>query len=85
MTITVTYNNDGTNDTKKYEHTGGKWHDVTGVSDIELPGTPDDVTITWGDTSNSATDGVIRLDDQNNWVLQPPTAERQHLLKLHQQ
>lgn len=64
MTITVTYNNDA-NDTKKYEHTGGKWHDVTGVSDIELPGTPDDVTITWGDTSNSATDGVIRLDDQN--------------------
>ena len=62
MTITVTYNNDA-NDTKKYEHTGGKWHDVTGVSDIELPGTPDDVTITWGDTSNSATDGVIRLDD----------------------
>lgn len=64
MTITVTYNNDA-NDTKKYEHTGGKWHDVTGVSDIELPGTPDDVTITWGDTSNSATDGVIRLDDTN--------------------
>ena len=64
MTITVTYNNDA-NDTKKYEHTGGKWHDVTGVSDIELLGTPDDVTITWGDTSNSATDGVIRLDDQN--------------------
>lgn len=64
MTITVTYNNDA-NDTKKYEHTGGKWHDVTGVSDIELPGTPDDVTITWGDTRNSATDGVIRLDDQN--------------------
>lgn len=64
MTITVTYNNDDT-DTKKYEHKNGKWHDVTGGSDTELSGTPDDVTITWGDTSNSATDGVIRLDDTN--------------------
>lgn len=64
MTITVTYNNDDT-DTKKYEHKNGKWHDVTGGSDAELSGTPDDVTITWGDTSNSATDGVIRLDDTN--------------------
>ena len=62
MTITVTYNNDAT-DTKKYEHKNGKWHDVTGGSDTELPGTPDDVTIRWGDTSNSATDDVIRLDD----------------------
>ena len=49
MTITVTYNNDDT-DTKKYEHKNGKWHDVTGGSDTELPGTPDDVTIRWGDT-----------------------------------
>lgn len=64
MTITVTYNNDDT-DTKKYEHKNGKWHDVTGGSDTELPGTPDDVTIRWGDTSNSATDDVIRLDDIN--------------------
>lgn len=64
MTITVTYNNDDT-DKKQYKHTGGKWHDVTGGSDAELSGTPDDVTITWGDTSNSATDGVIRLDDTN--------------------
>lgn len=64
MTITVTYNNDNT-DTKKYEHKNGKWYDITGGSNTELPGTPDDVTITWGDTSNSATDGVIRLDDQN--------------------
>ena len=64
MTITVTYNNDNT-DKKQYKHTGGKWHDVTGGSDAELSGTPDDVTITWGDTSNSATDGVIRLDDTN--------------------
>ena len=65
MEITVTYNNDD-NDTKKYKHdNNGKWHDVTGVSDTELSGTPDDVTITWGDTSNSATDGVIRLDDTN--------------------
>ena len=43
----------------------GKWHDVTGGSDTELSGTPDDVTITWGDTNSSATDGVIRLDDIN--------------------
>ena len=64
MTITVTYNNDDT-DKKQYKHAGGKWHDVTGGSDAELSGTPDDVTITWGDTSNSATDGVIRLDDTN--------------------
>ena len=64
MTITVTYNNDDT-DTKKYEHKNGKWHDVTGGSDTELPGTPDDVTIRWGGTSNSATDDVIRLDDIN--------------------
>lgn len=63
MTITVTYNNDDT-DKKQYKHTGGKWHDVTGVSDTELPGTPDDVAITW-DGTNSATDGVIRLDDTN--------------------
>lgn len=64
MTITVTYNNDNT-DTKKYEHKNGKWYDITGGSNTELLGTPDDVTITWGDTSNSATDGVIRLDDTN--------------------
>ena len=63
MTITVTYNNDNT-DTKKYEHTGGKWYDITGGSNTELPGTPDDVAITW-DGTNSATDGVIRLDDTN--------------------
>ena len=64
MTITVTYNNDDT-DKKQYKHMGGKWHDVTGGSDAELTGTPDDVAITWGDTSNSAADGVIRLDDTN--------------------
>ena len=64
MTITVTYNNDDT-DKKQYKHMDGKWHDVTGGSDTELSGTPDDVTITWGDTSSSATDGVIRLDDIN--------------------
>lgn len=51
MKIKVTYS-DG--DTKTYTHSGGAWDN-----------TPDDVTITWGDTSNSATDGVIRLDDQN--------------------
>lgn len=64
MTITVTYNNDDT-DKKQYKHMDGKWHDVTGGSDTELSGTPDDVTITWGDTNSSATDGVIRLDDIN--------------------
>ena len=64
MKITVTYNNDDT-DTKKYEHKNGKWYDITGGSNTELTGTPDDVTITWGDTRNSATDGVIRLDDTN--------------------
>lgn len=64
MTIIVTYNNDDT-DKKQYKHMGGKWHDVTGGSDAELTGTPDDVAITWGDTSNSAADGVIRLDDTN--------------------
>ena len=64
MTITVTYNNDDT-DKKQYKHMDGKWHDVTGGSDTELSGTPDDVTITWGDTNSSATDGVIRLDDTN--------------------
>lgn len=64
MTITVTYNNDDT-DKKQYKHMDGKWHDVTGGSDTELSGTPDDVTITWGDTTNPATDGVIRLDDTN--------------------
>ena len=64
MKITVTYNNDDT-DKKQYKHTGGKWHDVTGGSDAELLGTPDDVTITWGGTSNLAADGVIRLDDTN--------------------
>lgn len=64
MEITVTYNNDNT-DKKQYKHMGGKWHDVTGGSNTELTGTPDDVAITWGDTSNSATDGVIRLDDTN--------------------
>ena len=64
MTITVTYNNDDT-DKKQYKHMDGKWHDVTGGSDAELSGTPDDVIITWGDTDNSATDGVIRLDDGN--------------------
>ena len=64
MKITVTYNNDDT-DTKKYEHKNGKWYDITGGSNTELTGTPDDVIITWGDTSNSATDGVIRLDDTN--------------------
>lgn len=51
MTIKVTYS-DG--DTKTYTHLGGAWDN-----------TPEDVTITWGDTSNSATDGVIRLDDTN--------------------
>lgn len=64
MKITVTYNNDDT-DTKKYEHKNGKWYDITGGSNTELTGTPDDVTITWGDTTNPATDGVIRLDDTN--------------------
>ena len=64
MKITVTYNNDDT-DTKKYEHKNGKWYDITGGSNTELTGTPDDVTITWGDKRNSATDGVIRLDDTN--------------------
>lgn len=64
MTIIVTYNNDDT-DKKQYKHMGGKWHDVTGGSDAALTGTPDDVAITWGDTSNSAADGVIRLDDTN--------------------
>ena len=64
MTIIVTYNNDDT-DKKQYKHMGGKWHDVTGGSDAELTGTPDDVAITWGDTSNSAADGVIHLDDTN--------------------
>lgn len=63
MTITVTYNNDNT-DTKKYEHKNGKWYDITGGSNTELLGTPDDVAITW-DGTNSATDGVIRLDDTN--------------------
>lgn len=51
MKIKVTYS-DG--DTKTYTHSGGAWDN-----------TPEDVTITWGDTSNSATDGVIRLDDTN--------------------
>lgn len=51
MTIKVTYS-DG--DTKTYTHLGGAWDN-----------TPEDVTITWGDKSNSATDGVIRLDDTN--------------------
>lgn len=64
MKITVTYNNDDT-DTKKYEHKNGKWYDITGGSNTELTGTPDDVIITWGDTTNPATDGVIRLDDTN--------------------
>lgn len=50
MTIKVTYS-DG--DTKTYTHTGGAWDN-----------TPEDVTITWGDTNNPATDGVIRLDDR---------------------
>lgn len=64
MKITVTYNNDDT-DTKKYEHKNGKWYDITGGSNTELTGTPDDVIITWGGTNNPATDGVIRLDDTN--------------------
>lgn len=51
MKIKVTYS-DG--DTKTYTHSGGAWDN-----------TPEDVTITWGDTRNSATDGVIRLDDTN--------------------
>lgn len=51
MKIKVTYS-DG--DTKTYTHSGGAWDN-----------TPEDVTITWGDTTNPATDGVIRLDDTN--------------------
>lgn len=51
MKIKVTYS-DG--DTKTYTHSGGAWDN-----------TPEDVTITWGDTNNPATDGVIRLDDTN--------------------
>lgn len=51
MKIKVTYS-DG--DTKTYTHSGSAWDN-----------TPEDVTITWGDTNNPATDGVIRLDDTN--------------------
>lgn len=62
MTIKVTYSD---NTTKNYEHKNGKWYDVTGGTETELTDTPEDVTITWGDTNNNATDGVIRLDDAN--------------------
>lgn len=69
LTITVTYaddDEDDTNDKKKvYVYSGedNKWHEDTKTG-TELTGAPEDLTITWGDTSTAVEDeALLRLDD----------------------